>query len=137
MQQMAPRIALRIVITLADTVKTLRPSFPFNQVYNYERYIYLLGGPGWRVGIVLAFYAQGCGFDLGQKGQRYTNYATEADPRRRCDDNFLMDLREVGYDGRDWTNLAQDKDQWQGLCEDGNEPPGSLETICCVFSLQL
>ncbi|KAJ4446301.1 hypothetical protein ANN_12996 [Periplaneta americana] len=24
-----------------------------------------------------------------------------------------MDLREVGYDGRDWINLAQDKDQWR------------------------
>ncbi|KAJ4437527.1 GTP-Rho binding exocyst subunit [Periplaneta americana] len=24
-----------------------------------------------------------------------------------------MDLREVGYDGRDWINLAQDRDQWR------------------------
>ncbi|KAJ4451142.1 hypothetical protein ANN_02583 [Periplaneta americana] len=35
-----------------------------------------------------------------------------------------MDLREVGYDGRDWINLAQDR---AGLCEGGNEPPGSLK----------
>ncbi|KAJ4426740.1 hypothetical protein ANN_26539 [Periplaneta americana] len=28
-------------------------------------------------------------------------------PRRRWGDNIKMDLREVGYDGRDWINLAQ------------------------------
>ncbi|KAJ4438651.1 hypothetical protein ANN_14598 [Periplaneta americana] len=32
--------------------------------------------------------------------------------RRRWEDNIKMDLREVGYDGRDWINLAQDRDQW-------------------------
>ncbi|KAJ4426192.1 hypothetical protein ANN_27001 [Periplaneta americana] len=34
-------------------------------------------------------------------------------PRRRREDNIKMDLREVGYDGRDWINLAQDRDQWR------------------------
>ncbi|KAJ4446942.1 hypothetical protein ANN_13644 [Periplaneta americana] len=34
-------------------------------------------------------------------------------PRRRWEDNIKMDLREVGYDDRDWINLAQDRDQWQ------------------------
>ncbi|KAJ4427810.1 hypothetical protein ANN_25493 [Periplaneta americana] len=34
-------------------------------------------------------------------------------PRRRWEDNVKMDLREVGYDGRDWINLAQDRDQWR------------------------
>ncbi|KAJ4439547.1 hypothetical protein ANN_07671 [Periplaneta americana] len=34
-------------------------------------------------------------------------------PRRRWEDNIKMDLREVGYDGRDWINLAQDRDQWR------------------------
>ncbi|KAJ4443770.1 hypothetical protein ANN_05548 [Periplaneta americana] len=38
-----------------------------------------------------------------------------------------MDLREVGYDDRDWIDLAQDRDQWAGLWEGGNEPPGSLK----------
>ncbi|KAJ4450642.1 hypothetical protein ANN_02071 [Periplaneta americana] len=35
--------------------------------------------------------------------------------RLRCswEDNIKMDLREVGYDGRDWINLAQDRDQWR------------------------
>ncbi|KAJ4441865.1 hypothetical protein ANN_11725 [Periplaneta americana] len=31
-------------------------------------------------------------------------------PRPRCEENIKMDLRAVGYDGRDWTNLAQDRD---------------------------
>ncbi|KAJ4431500.1 hypothetical protein ANN_20098 [Periplaneta americana] len=34
-------------------------------------------------------------------------------PRRRWEDNIKMDLREVGHDGRDWINLAQDRDQWR------------------------
>ncbi|KAJ4451368.1 hypothetical protein ANN_02830 [Periplaneta americana] len=51
-------------------------------------------------------------------------------PRRRWEDNIKMDLREVGYDDRDWINLAQDRDRWRGLCEDGNELSGSLKAIC-------
>ncbi|KAJ4447830.1 hypothetical protein ANN_09838 [Periplaneta americana] len=31
-------------------------------------------------------------------------------PRRRWEDNIKMDLREVGYDDRDWINLVQDRD---------------------------
>ncbi|KAJ4437952.1 hypothetical protein ANN_13891 [Periplaneta americana] len=34
-------------------------------------------------------------------------------PRRRWEDNIKMDLREVGYDNREWINLAQDRDQWR------------------------
>jgi hypothetical protein len=26
-----------------------------------------------------------------------------------------MELREVGWDGMDWTDLAQDMDQWRAL----------------------
>ncbi|KAJ4445711.1 hypothetical protein ANN_12396 [Periplaneta americana] len=33
--------------------------------------------------------------------------------RRRWEDNIKMDLREVGYDDRDWINLAQDRDRWR------------------------
>jgi hypothetical protein len=32
-------------------------------------------------------------------------------PRRRWMDNNKMDLREIGWDGMDWTDLAQDRDQ--------------------------
>jgi hypothetical protein len=35
--------------------------------------------------------------------------------RRRWVDNIKMDLREIGWDGRDWIELAQDRDQWRAL----------------------
>jgi hypothetical protein len=34
-------------------------------------------------------------------------------PRRRLEDNIKMDLRETGWDGIDWIDLAQDRDQWR------------------------
>jgi hypothetical protein len=34
-------------------------------------------------------------------------------PRRRWEDNIKMDLREVGWGGMDWINLAQDRDRWR------------------------
>jgi hypothetical protein len=30
-------------------------------------------------------------------------------------DNIKIDLREIGLDGRDWIELAQDRDQWRAL----------------------
>jgi hypothetical protein len=36
-------------------------------------------------------------------------------PRRRWMDNIKMDLREIGWDGMDWIDLAQDRDQWRAL----------------------
>jgi hypothetical protein len=36
-------------------------------------------------------------------------------PRRKWVDNTNMDLREIGRDGMDWTDLAQDRDQWRAL----------------------
>jgi hypothetical protein len=35
--------------------------------------------------------------------------------RRRWVDNIKMDLRGIGWDGRDWIELAQDRDQWRAL----------------------
>jgi hypothetical protein len=35
--------------------------------------------------------------------------------RRRWVDNINMDLREIGWDGMDWIDLAQDSDQWRAL----------------------
>jgi hypothetical protein len=35
--------------------------------------------------------------------------------RRRWVDNIKMDLREIGWCGRIWINLAQDRDQWRAL----------------------
>jgi hypothetical protein len=38
-------------------------------------------------------------------------------PRRRWMDNIKIDLREIGWDGMDWIDLA----------EHGNEPTGSIK----------
>jgi hypothetical protein len=35
--------------------------------------------------------------------------------RRRWVDNIKMDLREIGWDGMDWIDLAQDRDQWKAF----------------------
>ena len=32
--------------------------------------------------------------------------------RHRWDDNIKMDLQEVGCEGMDWIDLAQDRDKW-------------------------
>jgi hypothetical protein len=32
-------------------------------------------------------------------------------------DNTKMDLREIGCDGIDWIDLAQDRDQWRVLVD--------------------
>jgi hypothetical protein len=36
-------------------------------------------------------------------------------PRRRRVNNIKMDLRERGWDGVDWNDIAQDRDQWRAL----------------------
>jgi hypothetical protein len=35
--------------------------------------------------------------------------------RRRWVDNIKMDLREIGWDGMNWMDMAQDRDQWRTL----------------------
>jgi transposase len=34
-------------------------------------------------------------------------------PRRRWEDNIKMDLTDIGIDGANWIQLAQDKVQWR------------------------
>jgi hypothetical protein len=36
-------------------------------------------------------------------------------PRRRWVDNIKIDLREIGWEGMDWIDLVQDRDQWRAL----------------------
>jgi hypothetical protein len=36
-------------------------------------------------------------------------------PRLRWVDNIKMDLREIGWYGMDWIDLAQDRDQWRAF----------------------
>jgi hypothetical protein len=35
--------------------------------------------------------------------------------RRRWVDNIKIDLSEIGWNGMDWIDLAQDRDQWRAL----------------------
>jgi hypothetical protein len=46
-------------------------------------------------------------------------------PRPRWVDNIKMDLEEIGWDGMDWIDLHQDRDQWMTY-EHGNEPSSSV-----------
>jgi hypothetical protein len=36
-------------------------------------------------------------------------------PRCRWVNNIKMDYREMGWDGMDWIDLAQDREQWRDL----------------------
>jgi hypothetical protein len=36
-------------------------------------------------------------------------------PRRRWVDNIKMDVTEIGWNGIDWIELAQDRNQWRVL----------------------
>jgi hypothetical protein len=36
-------------------------------------------------------------------------------PRRRWVDNFKIDLRDIGWDGMYWIDLAQVREQWRAL----------------------
>jgi hypothetical protein len=38
-----------------------------------------------------------------------------------------MVLREIGWGGTEWIDLAQGRDQWTGSCEHGSEPSGSIK----------
>jgi hypothetical protein len=58
----------------------------------------------------------------GEKRNAYRILVGKADrkrplgrPRRRWADSIKMDLREMGWDGMDWINSAQDRDQWRAL----------------------
>jgi hypothetical protein len=44
--------------------------------------------------------------------------------RRRWENNIKMDLREVGWGGVDWIDLAQDRDRWRAL-------------VCTVINLRV
>jgi hypothetical protein len=38
-----------------------------------------------------------------------------------------MDLGKIGWNGMDWLDLAQDRDQWGGNCEHSNALFGSIK----------
>jgi hypothetical protein len=38
-------------------------------------------------------------------------------PRHRWNDDINMDLREIVWDGTNWIDLVQDRDQWRALVD--------------------
>jgi hypothetical protein len=58
----------------------------------------------------------------GEKGNAYRILVGKPEgkrplgrPRCRREDNLGMDLREIGWGGMDWIDLAQDREQWRAL----------------------
>jgi hypothetical protein len=59
---------------------------------------------------------------MGEKGNAYRILVGNPEgkrplgrQRRRWVGNIKMDLREIGWDGMNWIDLAQDRDQYGGL----------------------
>jgi hypothetical protein len=59
---------------------------------------------------------------MGEKRNAYRIWVGKAEgksprgrPRRRWVDNIKMYLREIGWDGVDWIDMDQDRDQWRAL----------------------
>jgi hypothetical protein len=59
---------------------------------------------------------------MGERSGPYRNLVGKPEgrrslgrPKRRWEDNIKMNLREVGWGGMDWINLAQDRDRWRAL----------------------
>jgi hypothetical protein len=42
-------------------------------------------------------------------------------------DNIKMDLREIGWNGMDWIDLVQDRDQWRALVNTVMNLQGSIK----------
>ncbi|KAJ4427444.1 hypothetical protein ANN_25067 [Periplaneta americana] len=55
-------------------------------------------------------------------------------PRCRWEDNIKMDLRDMGYDDREWINLAQDRDQWRAYVRAAMNLRVPYEPVICSFT---
>jgi hypothetical protein len=53
-----------------------------------------------------------CIQDFGQKTWKGRDYSDLDVKGGGGGDSIRMDLREIGLEGVDWIDLAQDKDQW-------------------------
>jgi hypothetical protein len=55
---------------------------------------------------------------MGEKKKAYmmlVGMSEENRPKRRWVDNIKMNLREIRWDGIDWIDVCQDRDQWRTL----------------------
>ncbi|KAJ4436238.1 hypothetical protein ANN_18868 [Periplaneta americana] len=58
---------------------------------------------------------------------------TFGEAESRWEDNIKVDLREMGYDNRDWINLAQDRDRWLAYVRAAmNLRAVFSEVLCCL-----
>jgi hypothetical protein len=48
-------------------------------------------------------------------GGKHRRKETTMKTRRRWEDNIKMYLREIGWGGMNWIDLAEDRDQWRAL----------------------
>jgi hypothetical protein len=55
-------------------------------------------------------------------------------PRRRWMDNIKMDLKEIGWDGIHWIDLAQDRDRWRALVNAVMNNAGNFLCSCTIGS---
>ena len=46
---------------------------------------------------------------------RLASNITTGRPMRRWKDNIRMDLKEIGFNTRNWVDSAQDRDYWRAL----------------------
>jgi hypothetical protein len=63
--------------------------------------------------MAMLMFQEECMQDIGGKARR--KETTSARPRRRWVDNIKIDLAELGWDGMDWIDLAEDRNQWRAL----------------------
>ena len=47
-------------------------------------------------------------------------------PKRRWEDNIRMDLEQIGINGGNWVDSAQDRKFWRALVNCGIEPQSSI-----------
>jgi hypothetical protein len=47
-------------------------------------------------------------------------------PRREWENNITIDMREIGWEGVDWMQLAQDREQWW-VVVNTNDPSGYIK----------
>jgi hypothetical protein len=54
-------------------------------------------------------------------------------PRRRWVDNIKIDHKEIGWDGMDWIDLAQERDHWRALVYTVMKLRGPLILRGCII----
>jgi hypothetical protein len=62
-------------------------------------------------------------------------------PRRRWEDNIKIDVGDIGWDGMDWVDMAEDRDQWRTTANTVHgEPSGFIkfrEILDCLSDRRL